>query len=73
MIKVNCKGGIEPVREQYPCLKITKKGRIVLFTAPGVGCELEGGENSTRFHYCDVWIKEDFQLYTGTIELSNEV
>lgn len=74
MIKVNCKDGIELVKEEYPCLK--KSGhyaRIVLFTAPKRGYELAGGKLITKFHYSESWAEEDFRLYTGTVELSNEL
>ena len=74
MIKVNCKDGSEPLEEKYPCLKKSVHfGNIVLFTAPGIGYELDGGRCSTDFHYSHSWIEEDFRLYTGTIELSNEL
>ena len=73
MIKVICKDGIEPVKGQYPCIKATKGGRIVLFTAPTIGYELRNREKSTSFHWSNCWVEEDFQLYTGTVELSNEI
>ena len=73
MIKVNCKDGIEPVKKEYPCLKKSQNGRIVLFTDRGRGFELEGGRMTTDFHFSITWIEEDFELYTGTVELSNEL
>ena len=74
MIKVNCKDGIEPVKEEYPCLKkSTYYGRIVLFTASRTGSELEGGKLPTKFNYSTAWAEEDFKPYTGTVELSNEL
>ena len=62
MIKVNCKDGSEPVKEEYPCLKISKSKRIVAFTARQTGYELQGipGDRATflysvsrepRFHH----------------------
>ena len=74
MIKVTYRPGIEPVKEEYPCLK--KSGyynRIVLFTGPQKGYELAGGELTVKFHYSESWSEEDFRPYTGTIELSNEL
>ena len=74
MIKVNCKDGSESVKEEYPCLKKARaSGRIILFTAPRTGSELQGGYSLTTFQHATGWIEEDFQLYTGTIELSNEL
>ena len=74
MIKVNCKDGIESVKEEYPYLKKgTAGGRIVLFTAPGTGYELHGGRRSTHFHSCNSWLEAEFRLYPGTVELSNEL
>ena len=74
MIKVNCKDGIEPVKEEYPCLKrAAYSGRIVLFTAPKTGYELHGGDLIHNFHDSQTWEEEGFQLYTGPLELSNEL
>ena len=72
MIKVNCTAGIERVEEEYPCLKkAVNLGRIVLFTAPKTGFELDGGGLQTNFHHSESWAEESFQLYPGTVELSN--
>ena len=74
MIKVTCKDSTEPVKSEYPCLKVSRYyKRIVLFTAPKTGYELEGGKFTTRFHHSECWEEGDFQPYTGTIELSNEL
>ena len=74
MIKINCKAGIEPVKIEYPCLKKSAHyGRIVLFIARNTGWELDGGSLRSDFRYSETWVEEDFQLYTGTIELSNEL
>ena len=74
MIKVNCKDGIESVKSEYSCLKkAIDGGRIVLFTAPGTGYELDGGRRPTHFHSCNSWLEKEFRLYPGTIELSNEL
>ena len=71
MIKVNCKDSNEPVKEKYPCLKRSiNYGRIVLFSGPEIGYELKG---PTAFCYAETWAEKDFKLYTGTIELSNEL
>ena len=75
MIKVNCKDGSEPVKETYPCLKKSVGfERIVLFVGLKTGYELIAGlDRETDFHYSESWAEEGFELYTGTVELSNEL
>ena len=75
MIKVNCKDGSEPVKEEYPCLKISKSKRIVAFTARQTGYELQGipGDRATFLYYSDCWNEALYKPYPGTVELSNEL
>ena len=75
MIKVNCKDGIDPVKEEYPYLKKSVNGRIVAFTAPNIGYELKGilGSIVTPFYHSQRWREESYKPYTGTVELSNEL
>lgn len=75
MIKVNCKNGIEPVKEEYPCLKTLIQGRIVLFTAPKTGYVLKGipGDVTPLLYYSDCWCEDIYEPYTGIVELSNEL
>ena len=75
MIKVTCKNGIEPVKEEYPCLKKSVGfERIVLFVGPKRGFELVAGlDRRSDFHYSESWAEEGFESCTGTVELSNEL
>lgn len=72
MIKVTCKDRSDPEKPTYPCLKITEKKRIVLFTGPKTGYELNGGPDSTwLFYHSERWVEDNFLLYNGVVELSN--
>ena len=75
MIKVNCKDGNELVKETYPCLKISKSKRIVAFTGPQTGYELQGipGDRATFLFYSNRWNEAIYEPYPGTVELSNEL
>ena len=75
MIEVNCKDGIELVKEEYPCLKKAYSGRIIAFTAPNTGYELKGilGDTAPFLYYSEDWSEEVYKPYTGTVELSNEL
>jgi len=75
MIKLICKDRTEPVKEEYPCLKISDFHRIVAFTGPRSGYELRPipGDDGTLFYYSDKWSEEMYKSYNGTVEFSNDL
>jgi len=59
---------------EYPCLKIYKDGLVVLFTGWRKGYVLKSinTESYSIGYYSDSWYEEGFNLYSGTLEISNE-
>ncbi len=74
MIKVIRKDVVAKTKNDYPCLKRSELERIVLFIAPRTGYELVGGETPYGFFcYSDDWREDVYELYEGTVELSNDI
>lgn len=70
-IKAEICGSAMKEPPSYPCIKISKEGRIVLFTAPKSGTLLSGA-NYKPGEVSGSWCEEDFSLFEGRITLSNE-
>lgn len=51
----------------YPCLKSSGEGRIVLFTGPSTGTIV----NRDRFEYSRDWEEALFEPFVGKVTLSN--
>ncbi len=62
----------EPCKPEvtYPCLMISEKGRVVLFTGRGVGTMVNYGDEPVG-QWADNWGMEVFTTYTGSVTLSN--
>tara|TARA_R110000796_G_scaffold240507_1_gene361613 strand:+ start:247 stop:468 length:222 start_codon:yes stop_codon:yes gene_type:complete len=61
--------------QEYPCLKVSKKGEIVLFTSPTVGMLLvadRGCYASNVGYYCTSWYDREFEIFNGKIVLTND-
>lgn len=58
--------------DEYPCLKISNKGNIVLF----IGREAGTCIHTAAFHevgeYRGNWEESNFELFNGTVSLSND-
>jgi len=59
---------------KYPCLMITDRENIVLFSGPSTGVVINTRAASSWSigEYCNSWADGDFRPFNGTIELSNE-
>lgn len=59
--------------ETYPCLKQLKneKGLVILFTQCGAGFVLRPARGYSIGEYETGWSEENFELYNGTLEISN--
>ena len=69
-LKVKCNGA---ECTQYPCLKSSAGGRVILFIRPKTGIELvdEYGTIGDATFSND-WIENEYVRYNGTIEISNK-
>lgn len=76
MIKVE-KNDLAVVAELivYPCLMVSLKGTVVLFTEYKVGTLVHPRPTTKRpvGHHSTSWSMDLFKLYKGSINLSNEV
>ena len=59
-------------KSEYPCLKISNDGTIVLFTNKRMGVVLYEGERTTKGEYGIFWAEELFTPFNGTITLFND-
>lgn len=76
-MKSEIRGYTVAVKSNYPCLKIAKdSGRIVLFTEPRTGMQVNTAEKGTykMGRYCVDWWERDFELLPDNCEvvLSNK-
>lgn len=55
-------------KEEYPIVKITLEGLIVLFTAPKTGIKINGIRWPMGVGIGWSWVEKDFKPFTGTIE-----
>ena len=60
--------------ENYPILKISQHGNIVLFSTKHCGTIVHCCNPSmyTPGYYATSWSEEEFSIYTGSISLSNK-
>ena len=71
MINVKCKDDNPKNKSIYPCIKISRiTGEVVLFSDKRVGHVLKS-EVLPPMHFSQFWKMDDFEKYTGTIELRN--
>ncbi len=73
MINVVVKKDHVTDKSDYPCLKIANTGRIVLFTGIKTGYQLVGDDYYGFLYYATDWCEGEFEPYTGTLELSNNM
>jgi len=57
-------------RADYPCMKISDMGQIVLFTDERTGVNINGIGHGVGF-WSDGWTEQDFVDYDGKIILEN--
>ena len=57
---------------EYPCLKISKLGNIVLFTEPETGVRVSTDANYNIGYFSRSWDMSEFTPFTGSITLSND-
>ncbi len=71
-VEVNQKA-VEP-KSEYPCLKVSQDGSIVLFKSHKVGVVVWSIDvRATPIgYYSDNWFESTFTPFTGTITLSND-
>ena len=59
-------------KSEYPCLKTSDEGTVVLFKSPRRGMVVYSSEIYRIGETSDNWLEHpNFKLFTGTIELSN--
>ena len=71
-VEVNQKA-VEP-KSEYPCLKISESGNIVLFTSSKTGTVIQS-DKSNYYQvgkYSTDWAERNFTPFHGTITLSND-
>lgn len=60
-------------KTNYPCLKETSGGLMVLFVRLGAGVVIATEDNDqTIGSYSDTWDMDRFEDFNGVVELSNE-
>tara|TARA_R110000782_G_scaffold123895_3_gene215391 strand:- start:1730 stop:1948 length:219 start_codon:yes stop_codon:yes gene_type:complete len=64
----------EEETQKYPCLKVSKKGEIVLFSSPTGGTLMVTCHNSTAEvgFYHSVWDEMEFENFNGKLILIND-
>lgn len=65
----------EALDETYPILKIDSRGNLViLFLAPKKGIIVGGADDMYRRfgEYRKNWHEDNFKIFTGSVEISNE-
>lgn len=78
-MKTTIKRNIEAPKDiTYPCLRISERGRVVLFIAPSTGTLIalssDGMSDGNRSvgEYSSSWLMSSFTPLNGTVELSND-
>lgn len=59
-------------KPEYPCLKISKSGNVVLFTEHKMGFRVATDSDYQLGDHSTNWDMAEFTPFTGTIELSND-
>lgn len=74
MVKSVIKDSCEVKGDEYPIIKATSSGLVVLFITEKTGVVIKTSDLSTYLigAFSDDWAEEEcFKPFTGTIELSN--